>query len=428
MPATVHVLHPKPTSIGSFLRIGHTGHRKLESLIAASRLRFRRFVFDASHIEGQRDLLGTLRRSGCEIVLDPNLAETAAPGRFESLVSTLPWGNADRPWQPDDYGRNRNHDTAQSIAEFAVKHNVDAVLASTHWIESVPSLWTTIDLRLCEELRNELDRAGGRNIAIDYQLITTNTLLKDAPSREALIAGLRHAPVENVWLRSFGFGATATGTATRSFIEASRSFHDIGKPIIADFAGGFCALAAAAFGGIGGLCHGVGQKETSRIGDWRKKSAGGGGSGKRIYIVELDRYLTEGQLGVFFSVRGTKARFGCNDTTCCAHGAEDMIENPHKHFAIQRSKQINELSEIPEPRRDEHFLLHVLDPAVRSARLAARLKLGDDQMTKIIADAKKRLINLRDPLGDLHAKSAVASRSPTPKFRGENQNSLSAAG
>jgi hypothetical protein len=105
-----------------------------------------------------------------------------------------------------------------------------------------------------------------------------------------------------------------------------------------------------------------------------------------------------------------------------------MIENPHKHFAIQRSKQINELSEIPEPRRDEHFLLHVLDPAVRSARLAARLKLGDDQMTKIIADAKKRLINLRDPLGDLHAKSAVASRSPTPKFRGENQNSLSAAG
>jgi hypothetical protein len=56
MAATVHVLHKRSTEIGSFLRVGHTGHRKLESLIAASRLRFRRFVFDASHIEQQHDL------------------------------------------------------------------------------------------------------------------------------------------------------------------------------------------------------------------------------------------------------------------------------------------------------------------------------------------------------------------------------------
>ena len=83
-----------------------------------------------------------------------------------------------------------------------------------------------------------------------------------------------------------------------------------------------------------------------------------------------------------------------------------MIENPHKHFAIQRSKQIGELSEIPEPRRAEHFLLHVLDPAVRSARLAARLKLGDEHLSKIMVAAKQRLVNLRDPLGDLHATRA----------------------
>lgn len=39
MVATVHILHKRPAQIGSFLRIGHTGHRKLEQLIAASRLR-----------------------------------------------------------------------------------------------------------------------------------------------------------------------------------------------------------------------------------------------------------------------------------------------------------------------------------------------------------------------------------------------------
>jgi hypothetical protein len=55
-------------------------------------MRFRRFVFDAAHIDEQRDLLATLRRSGCEIVLDPNVAETATPGRF---ASRLKFGNDD---------------------------------------------------------------------------------------------------------------------------------------------------------------------------------------------------------------------------------------------------------------------------------------------------------------------------------------------
>lgn len=65
---------------------------------------------------------------------------------------------------------------------------------------------------------------------------------------------------------------------TRAFIEAARSFHEIGKPMVADYAGGFSALAAAALGGVGGLCHGMGQKEAFRIGDWRKVGKGGGGS------------------------------------------------------------------------------------------------------------------------------------------------------
>jgi hypothetical protein len=85
MTATVHVLHSKPSPIGSFLRVGHTGHRKLEALIAASRLRFRRFVFDAAHVDERRDLLATLQRAGCEIVLDPNAAEAATAGRFRQL-------------------------------------------------------------------------------------------------------------------------------------------------------------------------------------------------------------------------------------------------------------------------------------------------------------------------------------------------------
>jgi hypothetical protein len=125
MVASVHVLHASPSEIGGFLRIGHTGHRKLEALLAANRLYFRRFVFDASHIAEQTELVKSLRARGCEIVLDPNSAEMAALGRFNSSVSKLPWGNPDRPWQPSDFGKGRNVDTAKAIAEFAMRYSVD---------------------------------------------------------------------------------------------------------------------------------------------------------------------------------------------------------------------------------------------------------------------------------------------------------------
>jgi hypothetical protein len=428
MAATVHVLHSKALPIGSFLRVGHTGHRKLEALIAASRLRFHRFVFDAAHIGDQKDLLATLQRAGCEIALDPNAAETAMAGRFDSSVSELPWGNPDRPWESGDFSKTRNLDTAKAIAEFSVQHKVNAVLAPTHCIEAIPSPWLPIDLRLCEELRHELDRAGGKSIPVDFQLITTNTLLKDRQARETLVASLRQSPVENIWLRASGFGATATGSGTRAFIEASRNFHETDKPIVADYAGGLSALAAAAFGSVGGICHGMNQKETFRLADWRKPATGGGGSAKRIYVAELDRSLKEDQLNALFSTKGMRARFGCNDTSCCAHGIEDMMENPHRHFVIQRSRQIKNLSDVPEARRVEHFLLHHLDPAVRSARIASRLKFADDHIANLVDETKRRLTNLRDPLGDLHSASTSATRSAAPRFRGDNQKSQSAVG
>jgi hypothetical protein len=427
MVATVHVLHRRSSEIGSFLRVGHTGHRKLESLIAASRLRFRRFVFDAAHIEQQHDLLKTLQLAGSEIVLDPNVAEMATAGRFGSSVSHLPWGNPDRPWQPGDFGRTRNLDTARAIAEFAVRNGVDVVLAPAHCIESVPSDWIAVDARLCEELRHELDRMGGKRIAIDCQVITTNTLLKDAAARDTFAAAARDLPAENLWIRASGFGATATGAASRAFIESARGFHDIGKPIVADYAGGLAGLAAVAFGGVGGLSHGMIQKEAFQIGAWKRPTKGGGVT-KRVYVPELDRYLKEDQISALFAIRGTRSRFGCNDAACCAHGSEDMIENPHRHFIIQRSQQIKALSEIPEARRAEHFLLHDLDRSVRSARLASRLKFNDESLTKLFLETKKRLVNLRDPLGDLLSASSSATRSLAPKFRGRNQAVKSSVG
>lgn len=426
MAATLHVLRPMTPTIAGYLRVGHTGHRKLADLHAAGRLPYRRIVFDAAHLAEQLELAKTLKASGCEIVLDPNFAEMATPGRFgSSAIRKLGWANLDRPWEPSDFDRRRNHDAAKAIAEFAVKAGIHAVLAPTHLVENVNDAWRSTDLRMCEALRYELDRCGGSDIAVDYQLITTSALLKDAAARAAFVADIETMPVENVWLRASGFGATATGAGTRHFIESVRGLHEISRPLIVDMAGGFAALGAAAFGAVAGISHGVGQKESFKAADWRKPPSGGGGAAARAYVQELDRYFKEDQLQVIFDAKGGRSRFSCADTSCCAHGGEDMIENGHAHFVTQRHRQLDDLSGVPEDRRAGHFLLRHLDPAIRTARHAAKLKIADDKVVAAVGEAKVRMVRLRDALADLDAKGVGETRSRAPNFRG-GTNAISA--
>jgi hypothetical protein len=104
------------------------------------------------------------------------------------------------------------------------------------------------------------------------------------------------------------------------------------------------------------------------------------------------------------AARFGRSRFGCNDTSCCLHGTDDMTENAHAHLITQRNRQLESLSVIPDLRRAEHFLLQQLEPAVRSARLGAKLKIADDDTRRLVDDARRRLVALRDALDDLESR------------------------
>ena len=187
--------------------------------------------------------------------------------------------------------------------------------------------------------------------------------------------------------------------------------------MIADATGGFAGLAAAAFGAVTGISHGVCQKESFDANRWKRRASKGGGTGTRIYIHDLDRYLTEEQLDIVFAAKGGKPLVGCTDTGCCPR-REDQIEHADVHMLTRRSRQLEDLSHVPELRRAEHLLLRHIDPAVRSARQCARLKLVDEKVARVVVEAKKRLIRLRDALGDLHAKGSAPTRSRPLTFRG----------
>jgi hypothetical protein len=108
-----------------------------------------------------------------------------------------------------------------------------------------------------------------------------------------------------------------------------------------------------------------------------------------------------------------EGRFSCRRVVF-----DDMMENPHARFITQRSRQLDNLSVVPDARRVEHFLLQLLEPAVRSARLGAKLKIADDNTRRLVGDARKRLVALREGLDDLDSRGGIATRSATVAFRG----------
>src|SRR3954471_21901204 len=100
MPNVVY-LHNEPHPIAQFLRIGTSSHRLLEQLFLAGRLPMRRFVVEAGTFPRQTDLISSLLlRSGIELVLDTNVAELSAVGRFQGAASDAPWAIPDETLKP----------------------------------------------------------------------------------------------------------------------------------------------------------------------------------------------------------------------------------------------------------------------------------------------------------------------------------------
>lgn len=84
--SNVVYLHGEPSPIVRFLQISK--HRKLEHLVVTDKLPYDRFVVDAGAFAEQKDVLELLKQKGHELVLDTNVAELSAPGRFDVKPNT----------------------------------------------------------------------------------------------------------------------------------------------------------------------------------------------------------------------------------------------------------------------------------------------------------------------------------------------------
>lgn len=418
MAENVFYLHAHPEPIRHYLRLGTSGHRQLEALLASGQMPVESIVVEAAAFERQSDLVTALREDGRELILDPNTAELSAIGRCSGVAKSAPWAMSDGVLKPEHFIQGSNQDVIGSIARFTVRNRFHAVHAPTHFLNDSTDPWFVTDRESCSALRKALDAEGGKGIAIDYVLTISYASLRDPVQRRAFIAGLSNLPFENLWLRVSGFGADASPMGVRRYIAAVMDFQRVGRPIIADGVGGLAALAIGAFGATGGVAHGVSEKERFDASDWhRPPRSSGGGREKRLLVSGLDRLLSVKQIATLMAAPGARRLLSCSDSSCCAHGYDDTLKNPKGHYLYQRTKQLMRLSKVPESLRARDFLDVDLASAARTARQAAKLKVADEKLGDLLHRTSERMERMQAVLADLHKTVGNAARSATPRRR-----------
>jgi hypothetical protein len=294
------------------------------------------------------------------------------------------------------------------IARFAVEHRMHAVLSPGHYLrEGTQSQWFKVDREACIALRAALDRAGGRNIGIDYELIVPHVALDDVEGRGQIVEMFKDLPFDNLWLRASGFGSDARPLTTRRYINSLSALHNLGKPIVADYLGGLIGLAAAYFGAISGFAEGVGERERFDAREWHKppkvrEEDEEFGRATRIAVPGLGRSLTLSDLRQLYDAKGGRRLIACADRNCCLHGFSDMVANPKRHGLYQRSLQIQEIEKTPNLNRAQHFLDGEMARADRLARQIKDLKLSDEKLADRMQAHSDRMEKLRSTLEHFH--------------------------
>jgi hypothetical protein len=429
MTDNVVYLHGKPREISQITRVGFREHGQCEQLLSANRLSSRRFVLDAAN-EGtrrQKSLVRSLKDRHAEIVLDTNCAELSVPGRFSGSAKSAPWAVEGRALEADDFTPGTNRSVIEPIARYAARSEIAAVLSPAHFLGESDQRWRSIDLKSCEALRKALDQYGGRHIQIDYPVIAPYSQFRVPSFRKSLCEELRNLPVDRVWLRIAGFGASATGVGISRYIEGSADFHNLGIPLIADCVGGIASLAIAAMGGVSGFASGLEGKQRFDASGWLKPPGSNRGDGsKRIFISGLDRSLSIAEMRRFLDhTRTSRQLFGCSDPACCGD-IDKMLRNPESHHTVQMGKLVKSLSETPESLRAEQFLeKHLLERAKTAGR-ANRIRNMDDDLRKKIEASAKRLELAYEALSGLHERMGNIEFPAEAKLRsGSRQTEMS---
>ncbi len=408
-----------PEPLGWYVRPSYIDHRAIADAVASGSVGLHGVVFDPLHEDRHSELHHLMIERNRDAILDPRTQELGSIGGFNERLSALPWA-LDRPQGPGDFDDISARRIADAIAQYVVGQRYTAVLAPTHFIESANSPWLEVDVRSTRHLRLYLDRAGAKNVPIFYSLAVSYEAFRTVDERQIILEKLRGLPIDSLWIKVSQSG-TVTHAAVRNLVNGAAEFHLLGVPLVGDMMGGLRGLSALAFGAVGGISHGVTQKESFNASSWTRpanSNSHGFTWAPRVHIAPLDIHLKREEAEAFFGAHGSKSRFGCREKICCPKGWKDMLDNPVRHSLIQRSGEIRRLSAIPEQLRAQRFMEETLRPATDAAVFSESLPLeAQENLAKRMSENRKVLERLRVGLGKFVQESRAVSFSQIPQRR-----------
>jgi hypothetical protein len=337
----------------------------------------------------------------------------ALPGGHTPRLASLPWGSEhfDRVGDFDgDQGLRR----VEAIVNFAIENQFTQVVGPTHLWNGPNDPWIRRDVRSMEAAEN-LISAGTSELQLIYSLAVPIGVLRDRAQRRAIISAVADMPCDGIWLKIENFGDDASGEKTAAYIEACREFHAFGLPIVADMVGGLPALAALAFGAVGGISHGVTIHQGFKAAGWRRPPNTGASPrlpARRVYVPQLDMMLKpEVARALINSSPRARGVFGCTDQHCCPHGISDMLGKPARHALYQRAREIERIAQTPPTSRESVYLDANVRPVSDNVARAAGL-------TALDADLRAKLLKKQTSVSTFrhamtHLANADSSSSPS---------------
>lgn len=407
------IVRPVPTPLGLYIRPGANDHTVALDLLAQDRGLMSGLVFDARYDRRHEELRKEVRRRNMEAVLDPRSMELATIGGYTEKLAELAWGGS-RPHQPIDFQGAQGKTIVDAICDHVVARSYSAVLAPTHYLaHGAADPWFNVDIESTRRLRSRLDAAGCQNTVIYFPLAIPSGIFNDDEQRRLLINGLQGLPFDALWLRIHPFSATSGPLAVRRYIESCRDLHQLRRPVVAERTG-TPGLALLGFCAVGGIECGVTVGERFNVSALLKPRSGHGFMPQsRVYIPSIRVFLDRKQAEQFLESPAMKSAFACHDTTCCKKGARDMLRDPRRHFLITRMKEVQTLSEQPEPIRPtlymDDFLRSATDKALRAATNAPK------DLRPIFERTRHRLDRWRITLGPMSQLPAGTALPAIPR-------------
>jgi hypothetical protein len=411
-------LRPAPDPLGLFFHSSHTDHTVVAQLLSQGQRSFSGVVVGARRAQRQRELLKETARVRIDSILDPETDRSGTIGGFVEKTAALPWGTTSPAVPADFSGLNRSR-RLTVLARFAVEHGFTQILAPTHFFRTTDDDWFELDLENVGFLRQALDREGGQHIQIPLLLCFPYSLLRDEDERNQLIDAIRGIESNAVWLRVSGCGADSTPTAIRNYAVACGEFAQRGLPLIADQMGGLSGLSLLSLGSVGGLASGLGVKERFSAANWFRPQKGKPySSHPGVHLSSVDIAMKPKELRELLDNNPRlKGLVGCTDLECCPRGLVDMLERPAHHFAVQRMRQVAEMSQNPTSLRAKLFLENHIRPTTDRALQLANAAGLSEESKKRFGKHRRRVDSLRTTFAKLVESSTHTRVTRTPLTR-----------